>query len=255
LRGKGFPKIRHRLPMPELVKASREEEILHFDERTRGFLGKDVSFGYAVEPEIEGLSVEMVYEKGTLTAASTRGDGRVGELITPNIKTILSVPLTLFQVEKRKPIPELLEVRGIVYMEIEDFYREKSLGNLQESASLGDAAKDALMQSDLRITAKRPLHVFCWGIGEMSGPQCQSHDELMSTLQLWGLRVNRPHIQVFKKIDEVMAHCRHLARERTKFPYPVQGAVIKVNEMKIQKELGEESGRARWAMVFKFQGH
>ena len=247
-----FPKIKHRLPMPGLVKASREGEILDFDARIRAFLGKDITFGYTVEPKIEGLAVEMVYEKGTLTAASTRGDGRVGELVTPNIKTILTVPLTLFQLEKRKPIPDLLEVRGIVYMEIEDFYQEKRLGNLRDSASMGDAAADALLQSNPRVTAKRPLDLFCYGIGEMSGPPCQSHDELMSTLQLWGLRVNRPHIRVYENIDEVMAHCRGLASERAPFPYPVEGAVIKVNEMKIQKKLGEESGRARWAIVFKF---
>ena len=237
--------------MPGLVKASREGEILDFDARIRAFLGQDVTFGYTVEPKIEGLAVEMVYEKGTLTAASTRGDGRVGELVTPNIKTILTVPLTLFQLEKRKPIPDLLEVRGIVYMEIEDFYQEKRLGNLGDSATMGDAAADALLQFNPRVTAKRPLDVFCYGIGEMSGPPCQSHDEIMSTLQLWGLRVNRPHIRVFENIDEVMAHCRGLAGERAQFPYPVEGAVIKVNEMKLQKALGEESGQARWAIVFK----
>jgi DNA ligase (NAD+) len=238
--------------MPGLARVSREEDILDFDGRIRDVLARDLPSGYTVEPKIEGLAVEMVYEKGTLTAASTRGDGRVGELVTPNIKTILTVPLTLFQLDKHVPIPDLLEVRGIVYMEIADFHRQKRLGNLPESATAGDATADALMQANPRITAKRPLDVFCYGVGEMSGPPCRSHDELMSTLQLWGIRVNRPHIRVFEKIHEAMAHCGRLAEESAQFPYPVEGAVIKTNDMKVQKELGEESGTARWAIVFEF---
>jgi DNA ligase (NAD+) len=247
-----FPNIEHRLLMPEVAEVSQEQATLDFDAGVRESLGQDVPFAYTVEPKIEGLAVEMVYEKGTLTAASTRGDGRVGELVTANVKTILTVPLTLFQLDKRKPIPDLLEVRGIVYMEIEDFRQEKKLGHLPESASIGDAAAHALMQSNPRITARHPLNVFCSGIGEMSGPLCQSHNELMSLLQLWGLRVNRPHIRVFETMDEVTAHCRHLAEERAQFPYPVRGAVIKVNEMNLRKRLGEESGRARWAIVLTF---
>jgi DNA ligase (NAD+) len=249
---KGFPSIDHRLPMPEVPEVSQEQEILDFDVGIRKSLGQDVPFGYTVEPKIEGLAVEMVYERGTLTAASTRGDGQVGELVTANVKTILTVPLTLFQLDKNKPIPDLLEVRGIIYMEIEDFRQEKRQGNLPEAASIGDATAHALMQSNPRITARHPLNVFCSGIGEMSAPLCQSHNELMSLLQLWGLRVNRPHIRVFENMDEVTAHCRRLGQERAQFPYPVQGAVIRVNEMNIRKQLGEESGRARWAVVFNF---
>jgi len=249
---KGFPRIEHRLLIPEVVEVYQEREILDFDARIRESVGQDVPFGYTVEPKIEGLAVETVYEKGTLTAASTRGDGRVGALVTANVKTILTVPLTLFQLDKRKPIPDLLEVRGIVYMEIEDFRQEKRLGNLPESLIIGDAAAHALMQTNPRVTARHPLNVFCSGIGELSGPTCQSHDELMSLLQLWGVRVNRPHIRVFENMDEVAAHCRGLAEERAQFPYPIEGAVIKVNEMKIRKHLGEEAGRARWAVVLTF---
>jgi len=247
-----FQKIKHRLPMVGLVEVSEAQEILDFDARIRQRLGKGVSFGYAVEPKIDGIAVEMVYEKGTLIAASTRGDGQAGELVTPNIKTILTVPLTLYQLDRHKPIPDLLEVRGIVYLDIEDFDREKMQGNLPPGATIREAAVDALMQPNPRITVKRPLNVFCDGIGEMSGPACPTHDELMSTLQLWGLRVNRPHIRVFETIEEVVAHCRCLQKERNQFPYPVEGAVVRANEMKVQEQLGEESGLARWAIAFKF---
>jgi DNA ligase (NAD+) len=238
--------------MPEVAEVSQEGELRDFDAGIRASVAKDVSFGYTVEPDIEGLAVEMVYERGTLTAASTRGDGRVGELVTANVKTILTVPLTLFQLDKRKAIPDLLEVRGVVYMEMDDFRRQMRQGYLPESATIGEAAVHGLMQPNPRVTAKHPFNVFCSDIGEMAGPVCQTHDELMSLLQLWGIRVNRPHIRVFQNMEGVTAHCRGLVEDRAQFPYPVGGAVIKVNEMELRKHLGEESGRARWAIVFKF---
>ena len=178
-----FSEVRHSQPMLSLENGFQDEDILAFDARIRRFLGDDSRFDYTVEPKIDGLAVELVFEKGKLTVASTRGDAYVGENVTPNIKTILAVPLTLAQWNKARPIPDLLEVRGEVYMETEAFdrlNRKRAEKALPVFANPRNAAAGSLRQLDFRVTLKRPLSMFCYGIGRISTPDFSTQHELMT---------------------------------------------------------------------------
>ena len=251
-----FSEVRHRRPMLSLENGFRDQDIRDFDARIKRFLGDDSPFEYTVEPKMDGLAVEIVYEKGLLTVASTRGNGYVGEGITLNIKTILTVPLSLSPPKEGKPIPDLLEVRGEVYMEMENFEalnRNRVKRDLPSFANPRNAAAGSLRQLNPRVTAKRPLNMFCYGIGDISGPKMETQYELMICLQQWGLRVNRPYIRVCDTIDDVTDYCHHLEDMRPQFPYEIDGAVIKINQLNIQARLGEKSRSPRWALAFKFK--
>ena len=251
-----FTRVPHSQPMLSLENAFNGADIRDFNERLKRFLGEDHQLTYTVEPKIDGLAVEMVYERGRLTIASTRGDGYMGENITLNIKTILSVPLTLFRLKNGRPIPELLEARGEVYMETESFRelnRERIGKDLPPFANPRNAAAGSIRQLDPRITAKRPLNVFCYGIGELRGQSFETQLELMVALQEWGLRVNRPHIRECHDPEEIIEYCRYLEENRSQFPYEIDGAVIKVNQLVLQTRLGQKSRSPRWAMALKFK--
>ncbi|MBN1849038.1 MAG: NAD-dependent DNA ligase LigA [Deltaproteobacteria bacterium] len=251
-----FTQVAHRRPMLSLENGFDEKDIREFDARIRRLLGKAYRCEYVVEPKMDGLAVEMVYEKGALAVASTRGDGYVGENITANIKTILTVPLSLTQLPGGLSIPELLEVRGEVYMETEAFkaLNESRLKKgLPVFANPRNAAAGSLRQLDARITAKRPLNCFCYGFGEIRGHTFATHYETMIAIQQWGLRVNRPQLEVFHDIEDIIKHCRYLEESRHQFPYEMDGAVIKVNPLELQAMLGQKSRSPRWALAFKFK--
>jgi len=242
--------------MLSLESGYHVQDVTDFDEGTKKFLRDDTSIDYTVEPAIDGLAVELAYKKGALSVASTKGDGLVGENVTPNIRTILSVPLTLIEPADRKPIPDLLEVRGEVYMET-DAFETLNLDRIERGfppfKNTQNAAADSLIQLDPRITAKRPLNIFCFGIGEMSGPKFSTQYELMVALQQWGFRVNRPYIRVCSTISEVIDYCHHLEETRDQFPFEIYGAVVKVNQLDLQAKLGQKSSVPRWAFELKFK--
>ena len=251
-----FSEVKHRVPMLSLENGFSDKDITDFDKRIKKLLGDAPDFQYTVEPKMDGVAVELVYENGSLSVASTRGDGYVGEDITSNTKTILSVPLTLTQPEEEKPIPALLEARGEVYMETEAFEAlniKRLDNNLPAFANPRNAAAGSLRQLDSRVTAKRPLNMFCYGIGEISGPGFDTQYEMMLSLQQWGLRVNRPPLKICRTIAEVVDYCHHLEDIRNQFPFEIDGAVIKVNQLKLQALLGQKSRSPRWALAFKFK--
>lgn len=253
---KAFSEVKHRVPMLSLENGFSDKDITDFDKRIKKLLRNTTDFQYTVEPKMDGVAVELVYEDGSLSFAATRGDGYIGEDITGNIKTILSVPLTLTQPEEGKPIPTLLEARGEVYMETEAFeaLNVKRLDkNLQVFANPRNAAAGSLRQLDSRVTAKRPLNMFCYGIGEISGPEFDTQYELMLSLQQWGLRVNRPYLKLCNTIAEAADYCHHLEDIRAQFPFEIDGAVIKVNPLRLQARLGQKSRSPRWALAFKFK--
>ena len=251
----GFLPVAHRSPMLSLENCFDPQQIFDFDKRVKKFLGHDAPVGYTVEPKIDGLAVELVYENGALIVASTRGDGRTGENVTRNIKTILNVPLKLTAGKESLPIPGFLEVRGEVYMDVaafETFNRKRAAQNETLFANPRNAAAGSLRQLDSRITAKRPLDMFCYGAGNTQSLPFDTHWDVMVALQHWGLRVNRPHIQVCDTLDEVVTSCRHIEEARKEFPYEIDGAVIKVNRLDLQSRLGMKSRSPRWAMAYKF---
>ena len=251
-----FSEVKHSLPMLSLENGFQDQDIIDFDMRIKRFLGNDISIDYTVEPKMDGLAVELVYEKGALTVASTRGDGFVGENVTANIRTILSIPLALTEPADGRPIPDLLEVRGEVYMEedaFETLNRDRIDRGLPAFANPRNAAAGSLRQLDPRITAKRPLNMFCYGIGVMRGPEFNTQYELMIALQQWGLRVNRPHIGLCHTINEVIDYCHQLEELRVQFPFEMDGTVIKVNQLDLQTRLGQKSRSPRWSLAYKFK--
>jgi DNA ligase (NAD+) len=251
-----FSQVTHRRPMLSLENGFSEKEIRDFDARVRKLLRGLYRCNYVVEPKMDGLAVEIVYEKGILVSASTRGDGYVGENITPNIKTIQSVPLKLFQHHEQAPVPELLEVRGEAYMEIDAFDELNRLRldqGLPTFANPRNAAAGSIRQLDPRITRERRLNMFCYGAGEVNGFNVKTHMELLDALQSWGLRVNKSYIRECYNLEGVIEYCRLLEQERTGLPYEIDGAVIKVNDMGHQEQLGQKSRSPRWALAYKFK--
>jgi DNA ligase (NAD+) len=251
-----FSEVRHRTPMLSLENTFSDQDIRDFDARIKRFLRDDSPVEYVVEPKIDGLAVELVYEKGSLKVASTRGDGFVGENVTPNIKTILTIPLTLTKKKDAAALPDLLEVRGEVYMELEAFQtlnRERAGKGLPPFANPRNAAAGSLRQLNPGVTAKRPLNMFCYGVGSMDGSPCETQYERMLQLQEWGLRVNRPYLHIGVTPSDVIDYCHHLEEIRPWFPYEIDGAVIKVNRLELQSRLGEKSRSPRWSIAYKFK--
>jgi DNA ligase (NAD+) len=251
-----FTQVSHRRPMLSLENGFNETDIRDFDTRVRKLLKEKYLCNYVVEPKMDGLAVEIVYEKGILISASTRGDGYVGENITPNIRTIRTVPRKLYRQQEGLSIPDLLEVRGEAYMEIDAFneLNRTRLGQgLSPFANPRNAAAGSIRQLDPNVTEGRPLNFFCYGVGIIDGLTFKSHMALMSALESLGLRVNKQHIKEFHTLEGVIAYCHQLEAERANLPYEIDGAVIKVNDPDLQEILGQKSRSPRWALAYKFK--
>lgn len=250
-----FLEVAHRLPMLSLENAFNDKDISDFDSRVKSFLGDNSLFEYTVEPKIDGLAVELVYENGILTVASTRGDGFTGEDVTHNVKTIPTVPLSLAKPPESQSVPDLLEVRGEVYMEkkaFEKLNRNRINEGLPAFANPRNAAAGSLRQLDPRVTAKRPMNMFCYGVGDVRGASFNTLQELMFLLKQLGLRIN-DFFSTCKSIHEVVEYCHYLEEIRSQFPYEIDGAVIKINQVPLQARLGHKSRSPRWALAFKFR--
>lgn len=247
-----FAQITHRLPMLSLENAFTEADIADFDERVKRFLGMEsgAALAYVCEPKMDGIAVELVFERGRFTAGSTRGDGFIGEDITKNLETIRSLPLRL-----DTPDPPLLsELRGEVFLPLEPFRRlnaEREEGGEAPFANPRNAAAGSLRQLDSRITARRPLTVFCYAPGLMEGVSFTSQSEFLSTIAAWGLPVN-PLIRRVEGVQGIVAYYRQMTAERETLPYEIDGVVVKVDSYALQAELGEKSRSPRWAVAIKF---
>jgi DNA ligase (NAD+) len=248
-----FEIVRHSIPMLSLANAFSESEARDFDKRVKKFLGSSPEVDYVSEPKLDGLAVELVYERGQFVVGSTRGDGINGENITQNLRTIRTIPLQL--IHKGVPLPERLEVRGEIIMEIKKF---KTLNRKREEAgepvfaNPRNAAAGSVRQLDPRITAERPLEIYCYALGEVRGRAFKSQWELLQTLPKWGLRTN-PNVRQSRGIDEVLDYYHEMAEKREKLPYEIDGIVMKVDRFDLQARLGEISRSPRWALAFKFQ--
>ncbi len=248
-----FEIVRHTLPMLSLANAFDETEARDFDKRVKKFLGSSSDIDYVAEPKLDGLAVELVYERGQFVVGSTRGDGVNGENITQNLRTIKTIPLQL--IRKEIPVPERLEVRGEVIIQLKRF---KELNRKREEmgeplfANPRNAAAGSVRQLDSKITAERPLEIYCYGIGEIAGRTFKTHSEILQTFPKWGLRTN-PNIQKCKNIDEVLEYYHKMNEKREALPYEIDGIVIKVDPIDLQTRLGEISRSPRWALAFKFQ--
>ena len=248
-----FEIVRHSIPMLSLANAFSESEARDFDKRVKKFLGSSAEVDYVAEPKLDGLAVELVYEGGQLVVGSTRGDGINGENITQNLRTIRTIPLRL--ISKEVPVPERLEVRGEIIMEIKKF---RALNQRREQAgeppfaNPRNAAAGSVRQLDPRITEARPLEIYCYAVGQVRGRTFKSQWELLQTLPKWGLRTN-PNVRQCHGIDEVLDYYHAMAEKREKLPYEIDGIVLKVDRFDLQAKLGEISRSPRWALAFKFQ--
>jgi DNA ligase (NAD+) len=248
-----FETASHTVPMLSLENAFDEEEVLAFDQRVRRFLGTDSQLFYTGEPKLDGVAVELVYQDGRLTEASTRGDGYTGEVVTANIRTIRAVPLVLLDTAS-VTVPSRLEVRGEVFIPIEGFEqlnKERLDQGEQTFANPRNAAAGSLRQLDSGITAKRPLDIFCYGVGMVTDLEFVSHWETLQALKALGFRVN-PDIKPQTGIEEIIGYYKELLDRRHGFRYEIDGMVIKVDDLALQIRLGEKSRSPRWALAYKF---
>lgn len=250
-----FPSHRHQVPMLSLGNAFHEDEAREFDARVRRGLGlgeEDPPVEYTLEPKYDGVSASLTYEKGQLVRGATRGDGVTGEDVTAQIRTVRSVPLRLSGPDGA--IPERLEIRGEVILPLAVF---ASINADQQSqgmplfANARNAAAGSLRQLDPAITAARRLEFIGWGIGAVSGAGFTSHGEILAALAGWGVPVSRD-LLVCTGMDAAMAAHHQMEADRDDLPLEVDGAVIKVNSLKLQIRLGRTSRHPRWALAYKF---
>jgi len=250
-----FRTVRHTLPMLSLGNAMSEEEFRAFDERVRRALKADEPIEYVAEPKLDGLGIELVYEHGELTVASTRGDGTNGEDVTANIKTIRSVPLRLRHDRHAPPIPKRLEVRGEVIfpkLAFEQLNVERARRGEPPFANPRNAAAGSVRQLDSRITASRPLDMLCYAPGANEGTDFETHWNFLQTLRAWGLKTNALNSRCHGS-DAVVRYFQRIAEQRADLPYDADGVVAKVNRVALQRQLGEVSRSPRWAIAYKFK--
>ncbi len=249
-----FDTARHAVPMLSLDNGFGDEDIIDFDTRVRKLLSVQSPVLYTAEVKIDGVAVELVYEEGRLVLATTRGDGEQGEVITENVRTIGSVPLVL-QNGPNHRVPSVLDVRGEVFLDHKGFDRINTQ-RLSENQPLfvnpRNAAAGSLRQLDSKITAARPLQIFCYAVGRISDSGVGSHGEMLSFLNRLGFKTN-PLTRRRIPIEEVLLFYRELERMRQSLPYEIDGMVIKVDDLAFQSRLGIKARSPRWAIAYKFK--
>ncbi|SDZ76459.1 NAD-dependent DNA ligase LigA [Microbulbifer marinus] len=246
-----FAEVRHEVPMLSLDNAFDDEELLEFDRRVRDRLNSKEAVEYACEPKLDGIAISLLYRDGVLERAATRGDGTTGEDITQNVRTIGSVPLRLLD----NGVPEVLEVRGEIYMPKEGFAElNKKAAEAGEKTFVNprNAAAGSLRQLDSRITAKRPLQLCAYGVGLVEGATLPGkHTEILQQLNQWGFRINS-EMAVAENIQACIDYHQKLGEKREQLPYDIDGIVFKVNDIGLQRRLGFVARAPRWAMAYKF---
>jgi len=236
--------------MLSLQSIYEEEDLRHFLDT----VGADAAVSFVAEPKYDGLAVELVYVAGVLQVAATRGDGFVGEDITDNVRTIKTVPLKLIQSVDAPPVPELLEVRGEVYMPVAAFRelnRQREANGEPPFANPRNAAAGSVRQLDSTITASRPLAMYSYATGQVAGYPFANEWEVLQTLPQWGLNID-PRNTLCHSPDECLEYYRQLAEQRDELPYEIDGVVFKVNEFAVQQALGMRTRSPRWVVAYKF---
>jgi DNA ligase (NAD+) len=247
-----FSQVAHRIPMLSLENALSEEDLHEFDNRVKRKLAlpSDQQLDYICEPKMDGLAISLTYENGKLLLGATRGDGTTGEDVTQNLRTVKSIPLGLATGQP----PPFIEVRGEVFLPLQAF-REMNLEREEDGedpfANPRNAAAGSIRQLDPRITASRPLSIYCYAPGKVEGFDFQSQTAFLSAIRQWGLPVNPLTRRCFG-VSEVVDYYREMAQGRDSLPYEIDGVVVKVDSFALQRELGEKSRSPSWAIAWKF---
>ena len=242
-----FAKVRHAKPMMSLANAMKDEELVEFDTRVRRLLG-DERLIYVFEPKLDGLAVTLTYQDGKFVRGATRGDGELGEDVTANLRTIRSVPLEL------EGAPKIFEARGEVFIRKADFVKfnqEREAAGEATFVNPRNSAAGSLRQLDPRETAKRPLSIFFYDVGDTGDLAFASHWDKLAKLKELGLRTN-PENRRCDSLDEVRARYQDLLSRRHDIPYEIDGSVVKVDSEDQRRRLGAVSRTPRWAIAYKF---
>lgn len=246
-----FSQIRHEVPMLSLDNVFDEESFLAFNKRVQDRLKNTDDLTWCCELKLDGLAVSILYENGLLVQAATRGDGTTGEDITSNVRTIRAIPLKL----RGDNIPQRLEVRGEVFLPqagFEKINEEARRTGGKVFANPRNAAAGSLRQLDPRITAKRPLTFFCYGVGVLEGGELPaSHSARLQQFKFWGLPVSE-RVKLCRTPEEVLTYYRTVEEERPNLGFDIDGVVIKVDSLALQEQLGFVARAPRWAVAFKF---
>lgn len=246
-----FSQIRHEVPMLSLDNVFDEESFLAFNKRVQDRLKNTDDLTYCCELKLDGLAVSILYENGLLVQAATRGDGTTGEDITSNVRTIRAIPLKL----RGDNIPQRLEVRGEVFLPqagFEKINEEARRTGGKVFANPRNAAAGSLRQLDPRITAKRPLTFFCYGVGVLEGGELpRSHSARLQQFKFWGLPVSE-RVKLCHSPEEVLTYYRKVEEDRPNLGFDIDGVVIKVDSLELQEQLGFVARAPRWAVAFKF---
>ena len=247
-----FEPVRHLQPMLSLANARNEDELRAWEKRVRKLADDHEWKGlirFVTEPKIDGLAISLVYENGALTRGATRGDGETGEDVTQNLKTIKAIPLRI-----DGDAPPLIEVRGEAYLPLEAFAQlneQRAAAGEPTFANPRNSAAGSIRQLDPKLAAARPLSMWSYGIGATDGITFSTHHESMEWLRAHGFRVN-PSIDVHEDIDSVAARCRRWEEERGRLDYDIDGVVVKVDDLSLQRALGVVGREPRGAIAWKF---
>ena len=247
-------KVFHKIPMLSLDNAFNVEQLRDFHNRVVKNLGTEEGLEYVVELKIDGLSVSLLYENGKLVRGATRGDGKTGEDITANLKTISSIPKDISSWVRARDYPSL-EVRGEVYMSrtgFKDLNRQREEEGEASFANPRNAAAGSLRLLDSRITASRPLNIWVYALGHFEGPAFTSHFEMLEKMEKLGFRTN-PNTRLCQSFDDILKMIDEWQEKRTSLDYDIDGLVVKVNSIPAQNKLGSTTKHPRWAMAFKFK--
>ncbi len=253
-----FEQWRHLQPMLSLANARNPDELLAWDRRNRRLLEEhglaDAPLSYVTEPKIDGLAISLVYRSGVFERGATRGSGVIGEDVTANLRTIRAVPLRLAALDRGQAAPAVVEVRGEVYLPLAAFERlneSRTAAGQSTFANPRNAAAGSIRQLDPAVAAARPLNIWCYQLGYREGLEVASHWQSLAWMADQGFRVN-PAAARHETIEQVVDECAAWVERRAEVDYDIDGVVVKVDEVALQRDLGEVAHDPRWAIAFKF---
>ncbi len=239
---KSFEKFKHKIPMLSLSNAFKKEDIINFEKKIYNYLNQNVKFNYSVEPKIDGISASLTYINKKLKYGVSRGDGKIGELITENLKTIKDIPLEI----KKKDFPNEIEIRGEVFIKKKDFLKIKD-----KFANPRNAASGSLRQKNPKETKKIPLNFIAYTFGYYQNKLHEYQSDFLEDLKRWGFKINKDN-KTLNGIDELINFYKRFENRRFDLDYDVDGLVYKVNNLNLQDRLGFTSNSPRWAIAHKF---